>query len=314
MESKEHLPSTQNAATAVIAAEQQRAIAEVQAAMMLARANPRDERRALDRILMACARPSLAERAVYEYARGGTDISGPSIRLAEAIAQAWGNLQYGVRELSRDHENATVQAYAWDLETGTRREVTFQVPLIRSTKKGSYRLEDPRDIYETVANQGARRVRACILALIPGDIVDAAVEQCELTMKAKADVSPEAVARMVEAFGELGVTREQIELRIQRRIDSITPAQIVQLKKIYASLRDGMSNVSDWFESSGNGEAHAAPQQQPSLADKIRKRRKEESEAAPQQKQNEEPQPHAQVVTAGSDALRARRVEEEKDI
>jgi hypothetical protein len=252
---------------AVVATEQQRAIAEVQAAMMLARANPRDERKAMDRILMSCARPSLAEQAVYQYARGGTDISGPSIRLAEAIAQAWGNLQYGVRELSRDHENATVQAYAWDLETGTRREVTFQVPLIRSTKKGSYRLEDPRDIYETVANQGARRVRACILALIPGDVVDAAVEQCEATMKAKADVSPESIRKMVEAFAAVGVTREQIELRIQRRLDSITPAQVVQLKKIYASLRDGMSNVSDWFDV----QQASAPQEQEkkSLASKI---------------------------------------------
>jgi hypothetical protein len=41
------------------------------------------------------------------------------------------------------------------LETNTRREVTFQVPHIRYTKKGGYRLEDPRDIYEMVANQGA---------------------------------------------------------------------------------------------------------------------------------------------------------------
>jgi hypothetical protein len=262
-----------NQGAAVVATEQQRAIAEVQAAMMLARANPRDERKAMDRILMSCARPSLAEQAVYQYARGGTDVSGPSIRLAEAIAQAWGNLQYGVRELSRDHENATVQAYAWDLETGTRREVTFQVPLIRSTKKGSYRLEDPRDIYETVANQGARRVRACILALIPGDVVDAAVEQCEATMKAKADVSPESIRKMVEAFAAVGVTREQIELRIQRRLDSVTPAQVVQLKKIYASLRDGMSNVSDWFEVPQAG----APQEQEkkSLASKIMSARRQ---------------------------------------
>jgi hypothetical protein len=271
-ETKYELTKT-NQGAAVVATEQQRAIAEVQAAMMLARANPRDERKAMDRILMSCARPSLAEQAVYQYARGGTDISGPSIRLAEAIAQAWGNLQYGVRELSRDHENATVQAYAWDLETGTRREVTFQVPLVRSTKKGSYRLEDPRDIYETVANQGARRVRACILALIPGDVVDAAVEQCEATMKAKADVSPESIRKMVEAFAAVGVTREQIELRIQRRLDSITPAQVVQLKKIYASLRDGMSNVSDWFEV----QQASAPQEQEkkSLASKIMSARRQ---------------------------------------
>jgi hypothetical protein len=273
MESETKYEVTKTNQGAVVATEQQRAIAEVQAAMMLARANPRDERKAMDRILMSCARPSLAEQAVYQYARGGTDISGPSIRLAEAIAQAWGNLQYGVRELSRDHENATVQAYAWDLETGTRREVTFQVPLVRSTKKGSYRLEDPRDIYETVANQGARRVRACILALIPGDVVDAAVEQCEATMKAKADVSPESIRKMVEAFAAVGVTREQIELRIQRRLDSITPAQVVQLKKIYASLRDGMSNVSDWFEVP----QASAPQEQEkkSLASRIMSARRQ---------------------------------------
>jgi len=282
MEDEAKYEVTKTIQGAVVATEQQRAIAEVQAAMMLARANPRDERKAMDRILMSCARPSLAEQAVYQYARGGTDISGPSIRLAEAIAQAWGNLQYGVRELSRDHENATVQAYAWDLETGTRREVTFQVPLIRSTKKGSYRLEDPRDIYETVANQGARRVRACILALIPGDVVDAAVEQCEATMKAKADVSPESIKKMVEAFAAVGVTREQIELRIQRRLDSITPAQVVQLKKIYASLRDGMSNVSDWFEVQQAG----APQEQEkkSLAGKIMSVRKQRQETEEQEK------------------------------
>jgi hypothetical protein len=273
MEEEAKYEVTKTGQGAVVATEQQRAIAEVQAAMMLARANPRDERKAMDRILMSCARPSLAEQAVYQYARGGTDISGPSIRLAEAIAQTWGNLQYGVRELSRDHENATVQAYAWDLETGTRREVTFQVPLIRSTKKGSYRLEDPRDIYETVANQGARRVRACILALIPGDVVDAAVEQCEATMKAKADVSPESIRKMVEAFAAVGVTREQIELRIQRRLDSITPAQVVQLKKIYASLRDGMSSVSDWFELQQAGAQQE--QEKKSLASKIMSARKQ---------------------------------------
>jgi hypothetical protein len=44
------------------------------------------------------------------------------------------------------------------------------------------------------------------------------------------------------------VTKEQIEKRIQRRIDAIQPAQVVTLRKIYASLRDGMSVAADWFE------------------------------------------------------------------
>jgi len=233
---------------AVAQSDQQRAIAEVQAAMMIARMNPRDPIAAMDRILNACGRQSLADAAVYTYNRGGSDVSGPSIRLAEAMAQQWGNMQFGIRELEQRHGESTVQAFAWDVETNTRREVTFQVPHLRYTKTGVKRLEDPRDVYEMVANQGARRLRACILAVIPGDVTEAAVQQCEVTMKSNADTSPETIQKMVTAFSEFGVSKEQIEKRIQRRLDAIQPAQVVQLKKVYASLRDGMSSVGDWFE------------------------------------------------------------------
>jgi len=245
--------------SALAQTDQSRAVAEVQAAMMIARMNPRDQIAAMDRILNACSRATLADVAVYQYSRGGTDITGPSIRLAESIAQNWGNLQFGIRELDQRNGESTVQAYAWDVETNTRREVTFQIPHTRYTKRGSYKLEDPRDIYEMVANQGARRLRACILAVIPGDVVEAAVNQCELTMKAKADTSPDAIKKMTEAFAAFGVTKEQIEKRIQRRLDAISPAQMVGLKKIYTSLRDGMSTAADWFEIDETG---STPEQQ----------------------------------------------------
>jgi hypothetical protein len=232
---------------ALAASEGQRAIAEVQAAMMLARANPRDPVQAMDRILNSCTRPSLAESAIYCYSRGGSNVTGPSIRLAETLAQNWGNLQYGLRELSQANGESTVQAYAWDVETNTRKEVTFQVPHQRYTRTGSRRLEDPRDVYELVANQGSRRLRACILAVIPGDVTEAAVRQCEITQTTSADTSPEGVKRMVEAFAKLGVTREQIEVRIQRRLDAIRPAQVVDLRRVFVSISDGMSAAADWF-------------------------------------------------------------------
>ena len=226
----------------------QRAVAEVQAAMIIARSNPRDPIAAMDRILNDCTRPGLAEASVYQFSRGGTDITGPSIRLAEAIAQRWGNIKTSVRELEQHKDHSTVQTVAWDLETGYQCDKVFQVQHIRHTKRGASRLEDPRDIYENVANQAARRLRACILAVIPGDVVEAAVAQCEVTMKAKADTSPEAMKKLVDAYAGYGVTKEQIEKRIQRRIDAIQPAQVVTLRKIYASLRDGMSVAADWFE------------------------------------------------------------------
>jgi hypothetical protein len=247
-ESPDKSPTIVRPQTALANTDQQRAVAEVQAAMMIARSNPRDEIAALDRILNACTRLGLAEAAVYQYGRGGSNIEGPSIRLAEVLAQQWGNIQYGVRELDRRQGESEVQAYAWDVQTNVRREMTFTVAHKRDTKRGSYKIEDSRDLYELVANMGARRVRACILGIIPGDITEAAVAQCEVTMKAKADTSPDAIKKMVEAFAALGITREHLEKRLQRHLDAITPAQVVGLKKVYASLRDGMSVPGDWFD------------------------------------------------------------------
>lgn len=227
---------------------QQREIAEVQAAMVIAKRFPRNPVEATERILNACTRPTLAEGALYSYGRGGSDITGPSIRLAEAMAQCWGNMSFGVRELEQRDGESTVEAFAVDVETNTRQVKVFQVAHERHTRKGAYKLTDPRDIYELVANQGARRLRACILGIIPGDVTEAAVRECENTLKANADTSPEGLKKLIAAFAPFGVNKEHIEKRIQCRIDAIRPAQVVQLKKVYASLRDGMSTAAEWFE------------------------------------------------------------------
>jgi hypothetical protein len=226
----------------------QRELAEVQAAVVMARRFPRDPMSATDAILRACTRKTLAETALYSYSRGGTEIAGPSIRLAEAIAQVWGNLAFGIRELEQRAGESTIEAYCWDLETNIRQSRIFQVRHERYTKAGSHRLTDPRDVYEMTANQGARRLRACILGVIPGDVTEAAVEQCETTLQANADTSPEAVKKLVEAFTRFDVTKTMLEVRIQRRIETIRPAQIIGLRKIWASLNDNMSAASDWFE------------------------------------------------------------------
>jgi len=233
---------------ALVETTSQREIAEVQGAIILAKKFPRDIKTAIDNIMIACQRPGLAEAAIYTYAKGGTDITGPSIRLAETMAQNWGNLVFGIRELEQRNGESTVEAFAWDMQTNTKQIKVFQVKHVRYTRKGSYNLEDPREIYEMTANQGARRLRACILGIIPGDIVEQALEQCEETMKAKADTGPEGIKKLLGAFESLGVKKEQLEKRIQRRLDSITAGQMVGLRKIYNSLKDSMSTVGDWFE------------------------------------------------------------------
>lgn len=259
-------------ADALVAVEQSRAIAETQAAMVIAKKFPRDPMAAMDRILNACTRPTLAEQALYTYARGGTEITGPSIRLAEALAQQWGNFQFGIRELEQRQGESTVEAFAWDVETNTRQVKTFQVKHERHTKRETYALTDPRDIYELTANQGARRLRACILGVIPGDVVEAAVKQCETTLKTKAEVTPERLASLLEKFAEFGVTKDQIERRIQRHLDAMTPAQMVDLGKKYNSLKDGMSTVADWFEvAPGGAEGDGAAAEKPSAGAELRR-------------------------------------------
>jgi hypothetical protein len=239
---------------AAVETESQRAIAEVQAAMVIAQKFPRDQVAAMDRILNACTRPSLAETAMYTFARGGTTITGPSIRLAEAIAQQWGNMKFGIRELEQRAGTATrngestVEAFAWDVETNTLSTKTFQVPHVRHSRAGQTKLTDPRDIYELVANNGARRLRACILAVIPGDVTENAVRQCEATLRTRVEITPERLQSLVEKFEKFGVTKKMLETRIQRRLDAIVPAQVVQLGNIYNSLNDGMSAAADWFE------------------------------------------------------------------
>lgn len=246
--------------------EQGRSIAEIQSAMVIAKRFPRNQVESMDRILQACARQTLAESGIFSYARGGTDITGPSIRLAETIAQSWGNIQFGIRELSQANGESTVEAYAFDLENNVRQTKTFQVPHVRySRAKGNTKLSDPRDIYENIANNGARRLRACILGVIPGDVVEAAVKQCELTLKTKADVTPERIQSLIEKFAEFGVNKQMIESRIQRRVESITPSLLVQLGKIYNSLKDGMSSATDWFSDETKRVDAAVP-----LVDKLK--------------------------------------------
>lgn len=222
---------------------------EVQAAMVIAKKFPRDVYAAFERIKKACERKLLAESAVYEYPRGGSKVSGPSIRLAEALAQNWGNIDYGIMELEQKAGESSVMAYAWDLETNTRQTKIFTVKHERKAKGTINKLNDPRDIYELVANQGARRVRACILGVIPGDIVDAAVDMCQKTL---IDGHKEPLEdRLRNAFSlfkkEFGVTKEMIEEYVGSNVDAFTEQDFLKIGRIYTSLRDGMAKKEDYF-------------------------------------------------------------------
>lgn len=226
-----------------------REMEEVKGQIFMARQFPRNVFQSEQRILDACKRPSLAETAIYSYPRGGARVEGPSIRLAEVLAQNWGNIAFGVKELEQKDGESVAMAYAWDLETNVRQERVFTVKHSRFARGKLNKLTDPRDIYEMVANNGSRRVRACILSIIPGDIVEKAVEECNKTISG-ANESPlkDRLNRALKGFMEnYRVTQEQIEERFGYSIDAFTERDLLDLVKIFNSLKDGMSKVEDWF-------------------------------------------------------------------
>lgn len=221
---------------------------EVQAAMVVAKRFPRDETASWGRIMRSCQRKSLAEQAIYEYPRGGENVTGPSIRLAEAMAQNWGNLDFGVVELDQKPGESTVMAYCWDLETNTRQTKIFTVPHIRQTKKGAKVLTDPRDIYEMVANQGSRRMRACILGILPGDVVDAAVDQCNETLRGGKEPLIDRVRKMAAVFQEqLSVPLECLEQYIGCKAEAFSEQSVVRLRGVFTAIKEGRAVREDYF-------------------------------------------------------------------
>lgn len=294
-----------------------REVAEIQSAMTIAKNFPRDQNASIARIMSACGRIGLAEKAVYQYARGGTSITGPSIRLAEELARDWGNIYCGVRELEQVGGVSTVETFAWDLETGTKHISTFQVAHKRGTRQGSYDLTDPRDIYELVANNGARRLRACILKMIPGDIVDQAVAACEATLRADVQITPELVAGVVESFAKYGVTEEQLEARIQRKLGAITPGLVVQLRNIIVSLADGMSKPGDWFETIEQetpGEEQKEENQSPAEKAKAALKKRQQADQAKAREESKAPKDEGPIDIDRVEAQRQEWIEQMPDL
>ena len=232
-----------------VAIEASRAIAEAQGKLVIAKRFPRDEVQAYNRVAQACQRKGIAEKAFYSYNRGGGTVSGPTIRFAEELARCWGNIDYGIKELSQDDGKSEMQAYAWDLETNAQSVQNFTNPHIREVGGKAKLLTSQRDIYEINANMGARRLRSRILAILPTDLVDMAIAECKKTLAGNNDEPLiDRVKKMIVAFGKIGVTQEQIETRLKRKVDTMTVDDFTDYIGIYNAIKNGESKVADWFE------------------------------------------------------------------
>lgn len=83
---------------------------------------------------MATLDKATAESCFYTLPRAGKTIQGPSVRLAEIIASAWGNMRAGARIIAQDKRFITAQAIAHDLERNV--QITIEVQRRITNKEG----------------------------------------------------------------------------------------------------------------------------------------------------------------------------------
>lgn len=231
--------------------EQARAIAEVKAAISVAQAVPRDMGRVEAEVQDMCSKLAVASQAFYSMPRAGGKVEGATVHLARELARAYGNIDYGVRELRRDDDagESEMQAYAWNQEDNVRATRSFIVPHERMVRKKRTKITDLGDISLNNNNVAARGVRECIFQVMPDYLKDMAEKICRQTIESGEGESLETrVQNMVGAFQSLGVTETMIQKRLGRPRTAWTAGDIRELTTVYGTLNRGEASVNELFQ------------------------------------------------------------------
>jgi hypothetical protein len=244
-----------------VAIEQERAIAEAQGQLVLAKRFPRDEMAAHAKLMNSCKLMGLASVAFYNVPRAGGSVSGPSIRLAEEIARVYGNFEYGHKELSRSEGKSEVLVYAWDKENNNYSTRQITVMHVVDTKTGPKPCRDQKDIDDKIANVASKQMRGRILALLPKFMVEDAIQQCRATLAGNVQEPIEArVRKMAQAFAVFGVSVEMLQNYLGHPLSSVTSDQLVDLIGIHNAIRDGGIKASEFFGGGDDSEPKAQPE------------------------------------------------------
>ncbi len=255
-----NLPANVNAGAVSI--EQERAIAEAQGQLILAKKFPRDLTSAHAELMTACKSPAFAAQAFYTVPNRG---HGPSIRFAEEVARVYGNFQYGHRELSRDATKSEVEVFAWDMQNNNRSIRQITVLHVRDKGGSAVPLKDQTDIDNRVANVASKQMRGRILALMPKWLVAEAIDECKKTIEGNNTEPLEVrVRKMTQAFTRFGVTTSHLEAYLGHSLDKVLLDELVDLTGVFNALKEG-TPASDFFGAAEKAEAN--DQAAASLAD-----------------------------------------------
>lgn len=229
---------------------------ELRAALVVAHQFPRNEGMAYQKLIGSMARPTMAEKAMYAYPRGGTTIEGPSIGLAREAARAWGNMRYGHRIVSQDDDTCHIKGFALDLETNNYVEHEDKFNKLVQRKQGgktSWVKPDERDLRELINRRGALCVRAALLQLMPPYMIEDALNEAKKTSAAVLNGSLKAdkdtvLRSVLKNFNKFGVTAEMIEGYLGHDLQAVNADEVRELNGVLSSIAEGHTRREDHFE------------------------------------------------------------------
>lgn len=249
---------------------------EVEAQLDAAHRYPRQLKRFLNEaITLATFSVEIAESCMYSLPRAGKVITGPSIRLAEMIASAYGNMHVGARVVGVEDKEIIAHGVAWDLEKNLR--VTMEKRR-RITKKDGRRFDD--DMITVTGNAAASiGLRDAIFRVVPKAYVMAVYDAARKVAVGDASTLADKRQAVWERLQKMGATPERILARIGKAsLEDIGLGELEALIGFGVAIKDGGSTVDEAFPSLEKLKAEDGK----SALDNIVEKEKAKKEAKPE--------------------------------
>lgn len=243
--------------------EARRAAIETLARVQVARAFPRKPQmqEIEEELKLICTDPIFAEKAIYAKPAGKKDgvpqfIYGPSVFLAEEIAQNYPNYEVKPIVYGAHGEQTDCDVQIWDMEKNTRFPFPFAVThwAWNGSSQKAYLETNPQKIRQMVQAELSKIKRNLIFATTPKLLQRKCYEWCEATNRQSETALLKDRKNMMLYFSEkLEVTEEQILGYLKRKTkDEIEAKDVRLLRALVQSFKQGEVKPSDIWESAKN--------------------------------------------------------------
>jgi hypothetical protein len=222
--------------------------AEIDQQIATARRYPRSIKQAVNNILtLATLDEGTAEECIYSLPRGGKAIEGASIRLAEIIAQSWGNCRIATRVVHVDKAEKYIEAEGVYHDLETNMATLARVRRRISDKSGKVYNDDMIQQTGNAAASIARR--NAILAGVPKGVWWKGYEAARQVVMGDAQTLTNRRADALKAFHRFGVVPEMVygALNVKGEED-ISLDHIVTMRGMFSGLENGEATVEEMFD------------------------------------------------------------------